>query len=226
MMRIEKHELAAMIDHTQLKADATKAQVVEVARQAREYGFASVFVHPCHLKTLVEELKGSGVKACTVAGFPLGTNASEAKAFEARMAVQAGAQEVDMVMNIGALKDRDLEYVERDIRGVVEAAGGVTVKVILETCYLTDEEKVLACRLAQKAGAHYVKTSTGLAGGGATVEDIRLMRKTVGPEMGVKAAGGIRTYEEAVAMVEAGANRIGTSAGVGILNGLRGTGAY
>lgn len=213
-------EKANMIDHTLLKADATKDDIVRLAEEAKKYGFASVCVNPFWVKTAYEILKDTDVKVCTVIGFPLGATTSEVKAFETANAIQNGAKEVDMVINIGALKKRDLELVENDIRAVVEAAKGkALVKVIMEACLLTEEEKVLACQLAVKAGADFVKTSTGFSTGGATVEDVALMRKTVGPDFGVKASGGIRNAEDFLAMEKAGANRIGASAGVKIVTG-------
>ncbi|AKP46975.1 deoxyribose-phosphate aldolase [Bacillus smithii] len=213
-------EKANMIDHTLLKADATKDDIVRLAEEAKKYGFASVCVNPFWVKTAYEILKDTDVKVCTVIGFPLGATTPEVKAFETTNAIQNGAEEVDMVINIGALKSRDLELVENDIRAVVEAAKGkALVKVIIEACLLTEEEKVLACQLAVKAGADFVKTSTGFSTGGATVEDVALMRKTVGPDFGVKASGGIRTAEDLLAMEKAGANRIGASAGVKIVTG-------
>lgn len=210
-----------MIDHTLLKADATKKEVVKLVEEAREYLFASVCVNPTWVKTAAEMLANTPeVKVCTVIGFPLGASTSETKAFETKNAIENGANEIDMVINIAALKDKQDEFVENDIRAVVEAAKGKgIVKVIIETCLLTDEEKVRACELSVKAGADFVKTSTGFSTGGATVEDIRLMRKTVGPEIGVKASGGVRSREDALAMVEAGATRIGASSGVAISKG-------
>jgi deoxyribose-phosphate aldolase len=212
-------KLSAYIDHTILKPDATTADIVKLCAEAVKYRFAAVCINPCHVVTAVQELRGTPVKVCTVIGFPLGATTSAVKAFEAAEAVAAGAAEVDMVLNIGALKGGDEAYILADIAAVVEAARGSTVKVILETALLTEEEKVLACRLAQKAGAHYVKTSTGFGPGGATAGDIRLMRETVGPAMGVKASGGVRTREAALEMIDAGATRIGTSSGITILSG-------
>lgn len=215
----DKKAFAKLFDHTILKAEATKEQVVKLCNEALEYEFASICVNSCHTKLVAEKLKGSNVKTCVVVGFPLGAMSSSAKAFEARDAIEAGAQEVDMVINVGALKDQDLEYVENDIRAVVaEADKKALVKVIIETCLLTDEEKVTACKLAQKAGADFVKTSTGFSSGGATAADITLMRKTVGTNMGVKASGGIRDYDTAIAMIKAGATRIGASASIAIVN--------
>ncbi|WP_374721699.1 deoxyribose-phosphate aldolase [Peribacillus tepidiphilus] len=214
-------EVARMIDHTLLKAETTKEQIKVLCEEAKEYGFASVCVNPTWVKYAAELLQGSDVKVCTVIGFPLGANTPETKAFETKNAIENGATEVDMVINIGALKDGDDELVERDIKAVVEAAKGKALtKVIIETCLLTEEEKVRACELSVKAGADYVKTSTGFSSGGATVEDVALMRKTVGPNIGVKASGGVRNTEDAQKMIEAGATRIGASAGVSIVKGL------
>ncbi|MBS4212290.1 deoxyribose-phosphate aldolase [Neobacillus rhizophilus] len=213
--------IARMIDHTLLKPEATKEQIVKLAEEAKEYSFASVCVNPTWVKTAAEILKDTpDVKVCTVIGFPLGATTSETKAFETKNAIDNGADEVDMVINIGALKDQQDDLVESDIRSVVEAAKGqALVKVIIETSLLTDEEKKRACELSVKAGADFVKTSTGFSTGGATVEDIRLMRETVGPDIGVKASGGVRSREDALAMVEAGATRIGASSGVAICKG-------
>jgi deoxyribose-phosphate aldolase len=217
---VMENNIAKMIDHTLLKADTTKTQIVKLCEEAKQYGFASVCVNPTWVATAAELLKGTDVKVCTVIGFPLGANTPETKAFEAKNAIENGAAEVDMVINIGALKDGNDDLVERDIRAVVEAAKGkALVKVIIETCLLTEEEKVRACQLAVKAGADYVKTSTGFSTGGATTEDVALMRKTVGPNIGVKASGGVRDIKSAMAMIEAGATRIGTSSGVAIVAG-------
>jgi deoxyribose-phosphate aldolase len=216
-MEYNRKNVASIIDHTLLKADATEKDILKCCEEGEKYGFASVCIQPCYVKLAAEVLKGSKVRVATVIGFPLGANLTSVKAFEAARAVEDGADELDMVLNIGALKQGDADYVEKDIRAVVEAASGALVKVILETCYLTDEEKVLACKLCKNAGAHFVKTSTGFASAGAVVEDVALMRRTVGTEKGVKAAGGIRTLESLKAMVEAGANRIGTSSGIKIL---------
>ncbi|MGN7394666.1 deoxyribose-phosphate aldolase [Peribacillus frigoritolerans] len=213
--------VAGLIDHTLLKADATKEQIKVLCEEAREYSFASVCVNPTWVKYASELLEGSEVKVCTVIGFPLGATTPETKAFETKDAIANGAHEVDMVINIGALKDKDDELVERDIRAVVAASTGKALsKVIIETSLLTDEEKVRACELAVKAGTDYVKTSTGFSTGGATVEDIALMRKTVGPNIGVKASGGVRNTSDAQNVIEAGATRIGASAGVSIVKGL------
>jgi deoxyribose-phosphate aldolase len=212
--------LATVIDHTLLKPDATKEEIEQLCREAAQFCFASVCVNPYWVPLCRERLNGSGVRVCTVIGFPTGAHLPDVKAYEARRAVEQGAEELDMVINIGALKSRDYALVEQDIRGVVQAGGKNTiVKVILETSLLTRDEKVMGSTLAKAAGADFVKTSTGFAGGGATVEDVRLMRETVGPEMGVKASGGVRTRDDAEAMVAAGATRIGASAGVKIVRG-------
>src|SRR5574341_970444 len=218
-----KAEMASMIDHTLLKPDATPDQIAQLCFEARKHGFASVCVNPGHVKLCADLLRGSAVKVCTVIGFPLGATSPEAKVYETETALRDGATEIDMVINIGALKGGDYTWVARDIQGVVETAhaAGAIVKVIIETSLLTDEEKVTACLLAKQAGADYVKTSTGFAGGGATVQDVALMRRVVGPEMGVKASGGVRTFEEARSMIQAGATRIGASAGVKIVQGER-----
>jgi deoxyribose-phosphate aldolase len=205
------------IDHTLLKPEATEAQIVELCREAVRYQFASVCINPCYIAVAARELRGSGVKTGTVIGFPLGATTREVKVFEAEQAMRNGAEELDMVMNIGALKAGLREAVAGEIRAVVEAARGkALVKVIIECCLLTEEEKIAACQIVQEAGANFVKTSTGFASGGATVKDVRLIRQTVGPDMGIKASGGIRDYRTALAMIEAGANRIGTSSGVAI----------
>ena len=214
---MDKKTIAAMIDHTLLKPEATPAQIEKLCAEAAEYHFASVCVNPVYIPLAARLLKGTGVKVCCVVGFPLGAIATEQKAAEAASCAAMGAEELDMVIHVGAAKAGDWALVQRDIEGVVKAAAGHTVKVIIETCLLTDEEKVKACEAAKAAGAHFVKTSTGFSTGGATTHDIALMRKTVGPEMGVKASGGIRDYETAMAMIEAGANRIGASAGIAIV---------
>ncbi|OIK16605.1 deoxyribose-phosphate aldolase [Bacillus sp. MUM 116] len=213
--------IASMIDHTLLKPDATRKQIETLCNEAKEFKFFSVCVNPTWVKTCKDLLNGSGVKVCTVIGFPLGAATSETKAFETKNAIDHGAGEVDMVINIGALKDHNDQLVERDIRAVVDAAKGKALtKVIIETSLLTQEEKIRACKLSVKAGADFVKTSTGFSTGGATVEDISLMRQTVGPELGVKASGGVRSTEDALKMIEAGATRIGASSGAAILKGL------
>ena len=210
--------IAKCIDHTVLKPQTTEAAVRKLCAEAAQYGFASVCVNPCWVALCADLLKDTEVDVCTVIGFPLGANASAVKAFEAAEAIRQGATEVDMVLNVGALKDGNADLVRADIAAVVEVTGGkALVKVILETCLLTDEEKRIACRLAKEAGADYVKTSTGFSTGGATEADIALMRAEVGPEMGVKASGGIRDYATAQAMIRAGASRIGASAGVQIV---------
>ena len=214
---MDKKTIAAMIDHTLLKPEATPAQIEKLCAEAAEYHFASVCVNPVYIPLAARLLKGTGVKVCCVVGFTLGAIAPEQKAAEAASCAAMGAEELDMVIHVGAAKAGDWALVQRDIEGVVKAAAGHTVKVIIETCLLTDEEKVKACEAAKAAGADFVKTSTGFSTGGATTHDIALMRKTVGPEMGVKASGGIRDYETAMAMIEAGANRIGASAGIAIV---------
>lgn len=216
-----EQNFARMIDHTLLKAEATKEQIETLCAEAKQFNFASVCVNPTWVKRSSELLQGTDVLVCTVIGFPLGANTPAVKAFEAKDAIANGAKEVDMVINIGALKDKNYELVQADIAAVVEAAkDSAIVKVIIESCLLTDEEKVKACELAVAAGADYVKTSTGFSTGGATAEDIALMRKTVGPDLGVKASGGVRSLEDMKKMVEAGATRIGASSGVAIMNGL------
>ncbi|WP_191560779.1 deoxyribose-phosphate aldolase [Metabacillus idriensis] len=212
--------IGSMIDHTALKPETTKAQIEALCAEAKEYKFASVCVNPTWVETAAALLKGTDVKVCTVIGFPLGATTVETKAFETKDAIAKGATEVDMVINIGALKDKNDELVESDIRAVVDAAKGKALtKVIIEASLLTEEEKVRACELSVKAGADFVKTSTGFSTGGATAEDIALMRKTVGPDLGVKASGGVRDRAGALAMVEAGATRIGASAGISIVKG-------
>jgi deoxyribose-phosphate aldolase len=212
-------EIAKYIDHTNLKATATRADIETLCAEARQYGFRAVCVNPSQVVNAVEFLAGSEVRVATVIGFPLGATTSLTKAREAEEAVAAGAAELDMVINIGALKEGRLDYVRDDIKAVVRAARGALVKVILETCYLTDEEKVLACRAAAEAGANFVKTSTGFGPGGATLEDVRLLRANIPPTMEVKASGGIRDIEAARAFIAAGATRLGTSAGVAIVKG-------
>jgi deoxyribose-phosphate aldolase len=212
-------EIAKYIDHTLLKPEAKKEQVEKLCNEAKQYNFASVCVNPTWVKLASDILKGTDVKVCTVIGFPLGANTPETKAFEAVNAVTNGAEEIDMVMNIGALKSGDTELVQKDIEAVVNAVKDkALVKVIIETSLLTEDEKVTACQLSVQAGAHYVKTSTGFSTGGATVEDVALMRKTVGPNVGVKASGGVRTAEDAKVMIEAGASRIGASSGTAIVD--------
>ena len=209
------------IDHTNLKPSATRGDIEKLCAEARAYGFASVCVHPCNLPLCRELLDGSAVKLCTVIGFPLGQNTTAVKVAETRDAYALGCEEFDMVINVGRLKDGDADYVRDEIAAVVAAACGRTVKVIIETGLLTDEEKALATRLSCAAGAHFVKTCTGFSAGVATVEDIRIMRENAAPGVSLKASAGIRTYEDAVALIEAGADRIGTSAGVAIMTGAQ-----
>jgi deoxyribose-phosphate aldolase len=211
--------IASLIDHTLLKPEATREQIEKLCREAKEYGFFSVCVNPYHVAYAKSLLAGSDVKVCTVVGFPLGANTSEIKALETMQAIREGAEEIDMVINIGALKANAFREVANDIRAVVTAANGKLVKVIIESCLLQKEEIVIACQLSMEAGAHYVKTSTGFSSGGATAEDIALMRKTVGDKLGVKASGGIRDLETLQQMVKAGASRIGTSNGVAMIKG-------
>jgi len=213
----EAASLAAMIDHTLLKPDATRSEVERICREALQYGFATVCVNACHIEQAASLLKNSPVKPIAVVGFPLGASSTPSKAFEARDAVQAGAQEIDMVINIGALKEKNFALVFDDIQKVVEASRPHPVKVILETCNLDNDQKIIACALSKAAGAAFVKTSTGFAASGATVEDIKLMRRIVGPDMGVKASGGIRNHADAVKMIEAGASRIGASSSIEIV---------
>ena len=214
------------IDHTLLKPESTQEQIDHLLSEAVEYQFASVCVNPTWVAHCSKTLAGTGVKVCTVVGFPLGANTSSVKAFETKDAIANGADEIDMVINVGQLKSGQYEVVEADIRAVVEASQDKLVKVIIETCLLTNDEKVKACQLAVSAGADFVKTSTGFSAAGATVEDIVLMRETVGPNIGVKAAGGARSYEDAEAFIEAGATRIGTSSGVAIVSGETVTEGY
>ena len=210
--------IASMIDHTLLKQDATGEQIDRLCAEAAEYHFASVCVNPYYVVRCVKNLKGTGVKVCTVVGFPLGATTMETKVFETLQAVASGAEEIDMVINVCALKSGHIRGVEQEIQAMSAAVEGKAIlKVIIETCLLTDEEKVLACQIAKRCGADFVKTSTGFSTGGATVEDVALMRRTVGPEMGVKASGGIRDYAKAKAMIDAGASRIGASAGIAIV---------
>lgn len=210
-------ELAKYIDHTLLKPDATAAQIRKLCDEAKTYRFASVCVNPCRIALAAQELAGTDVAPCCVVGFPLGAIPTESKAAETRVAVKNGAREVDMVINIGQAKDGQWDEVEKDIAAVKEACGDAKLKVIIETCLLTDDEKVQACLAAKRANADFVKTSTGFSKGGATVADVRLMRETVGPDMGVKAAGGVHNRAEAEAMIQAGATRIGASSGVAIV---------
>ena len=220
--------IASYIDHTLLKPEASEADVLKVCAEAAEYRFKSVCVNPIWVKTVTTALKGSGVLACSVVGFPLGATPTDVKSFEARGAVLDGADEVDMVINIAAARAGDKGALVEDIAAVAETvhAGGAILKVIIETALLTDEQKVLACQAAVAAGANFVKTSTGFNGGGATVEDVALMRKTVGPDLGVKASGGVRSLADAQAMIAAGATRIGASSGIAIVKGEQGSASY
>ncbi len=212
--------LAKYIDHTLLKPESTREDIRRICEEAKQYNTASVCVNPFWIGFVAEQLKGTDIKPCCVIGFPLGATLPEVKAFETAAAIRDGAKEVDMVINVGALRGAEFETVYEDIKAVVDAAAGkALVKVIIETCLLTDEQKVLACKLAKQAGADFVKTSTGFSTSGAKVEDIRLMRETVGPEMGVKASGGVRTKADAEAMIEAGATRIGASSSKKIIEG-------
>lgn len=220
-MRISKY-----IDHTMLAPDATLERIEKLCAEAKEYDFASVCVNTCWVEKCAELLKESSVNVCTVIGFPLGAMSTECKAYEANWAVRHGATEVDMVLNVGFVKSGKIKEAEEDIRRVKEACEGKLLKVILETCLLTDEEKELACRIAVAAGADYVKTSTGFSKGGATVQDVALMRKCVGNNLGVKASGGIRDYDTAMKMISAGASRLGCSAGVAIVNGAASDASY
>jgi len=221
-LKISTEELAKIIDSTNVKATATKSEIESLCKEAVQYGFRCAVVNPVYVKLAAKLLKGSNVKVCSTVGFPFGVSLAEVKALEAIKAVEDGAEELDMVINLSAFKSGDYEFVKRDIAAVVDAkrlSKEIIVKVIIETAYLTRDEKVIACKLVKEAGADFVKTSTGFFGGGATVEDVRLMRQTVGKNMGVKAAGGIRTYADAIAMIEAGANRIGTSTAAAIIKG-------
>jgi deoxyribose-phosphate aldolase len=215
---ISREYVASIIDHTILKAESTTDDILKICKEAVENKFASVCVNSCYVKLAAQKLKGSGVKVCTVVGFPLGAASSKAKAFETTKAIEDGAHEVDMVINIGMLKSKEYDYVKDDIKAVVEAAKGKALtKVIFETCLLTDEEKVIACKLSKEAGADFVKTSTGFNKSGAKIEDVKLMRETVGNEMGVKASGGVHSFEDAISMIEAGASRIGASSSLKII---------
>lgn len=222
MEKIERY-----LDHTVLKPESTDLDIQKACLDAKEYNFKAVCIQPMWVKYTADMLKGTDVNTCTVIGFPLGANTSDVKAYEAKQAVKDGAVEVDMVINIGAIKSEDFSLVHDDIKAVVDAVKGkAIVKVIIETCLLTENEKVRACEISKRAGADFVKTSTGFSTGGATVDDIKLMRETVGKEMGVKASGGVRSIEDAKAMIEAGATRIGTSNGVAIVEGKEATESY
>ncbi len=220
-------ELAGYIDHTLLKPEAVVSQFEQLCNEAIKYKFMSVCVNSGWVPFVAKKLRGTGVKVCSVVGFPLGEMDTRSKAFETRSAISSGANEIDMVINVSALKSRDLKLVEEDIRAIKRACRSNTIlKVIIETVFLTDEEKVLACEIAKKADADFVKTSTGFSGGGATVQDIMLMRRVVGPNIGVKASGGIKTFDQAVALINAGANRLGCGASVAIITGAKTDGNY
>jgi deoxyribose-phosphate aldolase len=214
---MNKHEIAKLIDHTLLQATATPEEIARLCQEAAKYHFASVCVNPCHVAQCAKLLAGTGVAVCTVIGFPLGANTPQTKAFETREAVANGATEVDTVINLGALKAGKRDTVYDDIKAVIGAANGALVKVIIEACYLTDEEKVLACQIATQAGANFVKTTTGFGPTGATAHDVSLMKASIGPGVGVKASGGIHSYQDAMSMIEASATRIGASASIKIL---------
>ncbi|WP_330502412.1 deoxyribose-phosphate aldolase [Peribacillus frigoritolerans] len=226
-MEVNELNEIKLIDHTLLKPEIKKEDIIKLCEEAKEFGFASICVNPTWVAKSAEILQDTDIKVCTVIGFPLGANTPETKAFETKNALENGATEIDMVINIGALKDKNDELVEHDIRSVVEAVNKKTiVKVIIESCLLTDEEKVRACEISVKAGADYVKTSTGFSLHGATVEDVDLMRRSVGPNIGVKASGGVRNLQDIEAMVKAGATRIGSSSGVQIFTGKVATPDY
>lgn len=210
-------EYNKLIDSTILKQDATEEEIINLCEEAKKYNFMSCCINPCYIELAKKHLKGSNVKVCTVIGFPLGMNTTELKVFETKNAIEKGADEIDMVINVGALKDHKDDYVYNEIKEIRKACEGYILKVIIETCLLIDEEKVRVCKLAKEAGADFVKTSTGFSKYGATVEDVRLMRETVGKDMGVKASGGVRTKEDMIKMVEAGAIRIGTSNGKNLI---------
>ncbi len=220
-MPVTVEALAKLIDHTRLKPETKRAKIQELCEEALAYEFASVCINPVHVEYAAELLKGSSVDVCCVVGFPLGATMSEVKAFETKESIRKGATEVDMVINVGALRDENYDLVRSDIEAVVEAADGKIVKVILETGLLIDDQKRKGCILSKEAGAHFVKTSTGFGPMGATPDDVRLMRKTVGSKMGVKAAGGIRSFKDALRLIDAGATRLGTSSGVAIVEGYR-----
>jgi deoxyribose-phosphate aldolase len=220
MIDLDRETLAKMIDHTELSAHSGEKKIANLCSEARAFGFYAVCINGGYVRYAAERLQGSGVVVCSVVGFPLGAGTSNAKAFEAREAVTNGAAEIDMVVNVGALRDKRLDVVRDDIRAVVEASRPALVKVILETCFLTDEEIVSGCELSVAAGAKYVKTSTGFGAFGAFPEHVRLMRRTVGPDIGVKASGGIRNFKDAWRLIQAGASRLGVSASVAIVEGL------
>lgn len=220
------NEIASIIDHTILKPDTTEEQVKKVCEEAKEYNFASVCVNPNYVKYVSEQLNGSDVKVTSVVGFPLGNTLPEVKAYETKKVIENGADEIDMVINIAALKNKNYDLVKEDIQAVVNASNNKMVKVIIEACLLTDEEKIKACEIAMKAKADFVKTSTGFSTGGATIHDVKLMKKVVGDNLGVKASGGVRDIEMASMMVESGANRIGASSSVSIVKGEKGSSDY
>ncbi len=219
-------ELNKYIDHTNLKQDMSEQDLIKLVNEAKEYDFFSICINPCWVKQASELLAGSNTKVCSVIGFPLGANTTNIKVLEAKEAIENGASEIDMVINISKLKDKDYEYVYNEIKKIKEAIGNNVLKVIIEACLLTNEEKTIACQIIMKAGANFVKTSTGMSTGGATVEDVKLFKEVVGDTTLIKAAGGVRTYEDAISMIEAGANRIGTSGGVKIVNGETHTDGY
>ncbi len=219
-------ELNKYIDHTNLKQDMSEQDLIKLVNEAKEYDFFSICINPCWVKQASELLVGSNTKVCSVIGFPLGANTTNIKVLEAKEAIENGASEIDMVINVSKLKDKDYEYVYNEIKKIKEVIGDNVLKVIIEACLLTDEEKIIACQIIMKAGADFVKTSTGMSTGGATVEDVKLFKEVVGDTTLIKAAGGVRTYEDAISMIEAGANRIGTSGGVKIVNGETHTDGY
>lgn len=219
-------ELNKYIDHTNLKQDMSEQDLIKLVNEAKEYDFFSICINPCWVKQASELLAGSNTNVCSVIGFPLGANTTNIKVLEAKEAIENGASEIDMVINVSKLKDKDYEYVYNEIKKIKEAIGDNVLKVIIEACLLTDEEKTIASQIIMKAGADFVKTSTGMSTGGATVEDVKLFKEVVGDTTLIKAAGGVRTYEDAISMIEAGANRIGTSGGVKIVNGETHTGGY
>lgn len=219
-------ELNKYIDHTNLKQDMSEQDLIKLVDEAKEYDFFSICINPCWVKQASELLAGSNTKVCSVIGFPLGANTTNIKVLEAKEAIENGASEIDMVINVSKLKDKDYEYVYNEIKKIKEAIGNNVLKVIIEACLLTNDEKTIACQIIMKAGANFVKTSTGMSTGGATVEDVKLFKEVVGDTTLIKAAGGVRTYEDAISMIEAGANRIGTSGGVKIVNGETHTDGY
>lgn len=219
-------ELNKYIDHTNLKQDMSEQDLIKLVNEAKEYDFFSICINPCWVKQASELLAGSNTKVCSVIGFPLGANTTNIKVLEAKEAIANGASEIDMVINVSKLKDKDYEYVYNEIKQIKEAIGNNVLKVIIEACLLTNDEKMIACQIIMKAGANFVKTSTGMSTGGATIEDVKLFKEVVGDTTLIKAAGGVRTYEDALSMIEAGANRIGTSGGVKIVNGETHTDGY